>query len=445
MRDFYGEYRSKLRTPDEAVKVIKSGDWVDYNTSTSKPSLLDEALARRRDELTDVKVRGNLLDGPIHIAECDPDMEHFSYHSWHCSPYERRLCDKGMCYYTPMVFHNLTAYYHFFIDVDVAMISLPPMDKHGYFSFSVNPGTAAEILRQAKTVIVEVNENLPYVRGGYDDCIHISEVDFVVEGPHAPFPEIKPHIITPEEHRIAEHILPYIVNGATLQIGIGGMSNAIGALLAETDLKDLGMHTELCSDAYLKLYEAGKLTNRYKNINRGKSVFGFAMGSPELYEWMDNNPSVKGYPLEYVNKPEIIGQIDNMVSINACISVDLYGQVSSESVGTRQISGTGGQLDFLEGASISRGGKSFICTSSTFVDKNGKRHSCIVPFFQGGDIITTPRSQVYFIATEYGVANLEGLSTWERAERLIAIAHPDFREMLEQEAVKQRIWRKRKY
>ena len=442
MKDYYAEYRSKLKTPEEAVKVVQSGQWVDYNTATSKPVLLDEALAKRKEELSDVKIRGNLLDGPLHVVECDPTQEHFVYHSWHCSSYERKLCDKGLCFYTPMVFHNMSAYYHFFISVDVAMISVPPMDRHGYFNFSINTGTAAEILRCAKTVIVEVNEHLPNVRGGYDDCIHISDVDIVVEGEHAPFAERKPHQITPQEIRIAQHIIPYIVDGATLQIGIGGMPDAVGALLAESDLKDLGMHTELCSDAYLKLHEAGKLTNRYKNINRGKSVLGFAIGSPELYDWLDDNPSIKAYPLEYVNKPEIIGQIENMVSINSCISVDLFGQVSAESVGSRQISGTGGQLDFLEGASISRGGKAFICLNSTYTDKDGIVHSCIVPNFSG-DIITSPRSQVYFIATEYGVVNLEGASSWERAERLISIAHPNFRQWLEEEAAKLRIWRRR--
>ena len=442
MLNYSVQYNSKLRTPEEAVKVVKSGDWVDYTTASSMPVLLDKALAKRKEELSQVKIRGNLLPGPVHVAECDPEKKHFVYNTWHCSPYERRLCDQDMCYYIPMVFHNLTAYYHFFIDVDVAMVSLPPMDKHGYFNFSLNTGTTAEILRQAKTVIVEVNEHLPNIRGGYDDCIHISEVDMVVEGHHDPFPIPKAAIISPEEKTIAENLIPYIKNGSTLQIGIGAMPDAIGQLLADSDLKDLGMHTELCTDAYLKLHDTGKLTNRYKNIDRGKGVLGFAIGSPDLYEWLDNNPSIKAYPLEYVNKPDVIGQIDNMVSINSCISVDLYGQVSSESVGTRQISGTGGQLDFLEGASISRGGKSFICVKSTYTDKDGKLHSSIVPYFNG-DIITSPRSQVYYIATEYGVVNLEGQPAGERAEKLISIAHPDFRADLEQAAIQQKIFWKR--
>ena len=438
--DYVSEYKSKLVTAEEAVKVVKSGDWVDYTTATSMPVLLDRALAKRRDELFDVKIRGNLLFGPIEVAECDESKEHFTYNSWHCSSYERKLCDRGLCYYTPMIFHNLTAYYHFFLDVDVAMIAVPPMDKHGYFNFSVNTGTSAEILRQARIVILEINENLPNVRGGYDDCVHISDVDYVVEGPHEPFKASKEHVITEAERRIAENIIPYVVDGATLQIGIGGMPDAVGRLLAKSDLKDLGMHTELCSDAYLELFKAGKLTNKYKNINRYKSVLGFAVGSAELYEWLDNNPSIKAYPLEYVNKPEIIGQIDNMVSINSCISVDLYGQVSSESVGHRHISGSGGQLDFLEGASISKGGKAFICLNSTFKDKEGKLHSGIVPSFTG-EIITSPRSQVYYIATEYGVVNLEGATSWERAERLISIAHPDFRDELIYEARQMKIWR----
>ncbi|MCR5743252.1 MAG: butyryl-CoA:acetate CoA-transferase [Lachnospiraceae bacterium] len=439
--DYYGEYRSKLRTPEEAAALIKSGMWVDYSTATAKPVLFDRALAKRRDELHDVKVRGNMLDGPIEIAECDPDKKHFVYNTWHCSSYERRLCDKGMCYYSPMIFHNLGAYYHFFLDVDVAVMAVPPMDRHGYFSFSINTGTAADILRKAKVVILEINEHLPNVRGGYDDCVHISDVDFVIEGEHEPFKAKPRKPISAVERRIAENIISYIRDRSTIQIGVGSMPDAVGRLIAESDLKDLGMHTELCGDAYLDMFKAGKLTNKYKNQARGKGVLGFAIGSPELYDWLDNNPGIKAYPLEYVNTPELIGKIDNMVSINSCLCVDLYGQVSSESIGNRQISGSGGQLDFLEGASISKGGKAFICLNSTYTDKDGTVHSCIVPSFNG-EIITSPRSQVYYIATEYGVVNLEGTTSWERAERLISIAHPDFRDELIRQAEYMKIWRR---
>lgn len=441
LRDFEGEYMLKLRKPEEVVKVVKSGDWVDYTSSLGKPVLLDQALAKRRDELWDVKIRGNLIEGPIEVAECDESQEHFIYHSWHCSTYERKLSDRGLCYYIPTVFHNNAAYYEFFIKVNVVMVSVAPMDKHGYFNYSVNTGVAGPIARRADIVIVEVNENMPKIHGGYDECIHISEVDYIVEGKHEPFeniPPIKPRDI---DRQIAEHIIPYIVDGANLQLGIGSIPNAMGELIAQSDLKDLGMHTELCTDAYLELYRSGKLTNKKKNIDRGKGVFGCAIGSRDLYEWLDDNPGIAAYPLEYVNRPSVIAQLDNVVSINSCVAVDLYGQVAAESAGSRQISGTGGQLDFLTGASASRGGKAFICMSSVYKGKSGNIHSRILPQFNG-DIITSPRSQVYFIATEYGVVNLEGKSTWERAEDLIHIAHPDFRDELIKEAADRKIWRR---
>ena len=416
LKDFVSEYKEKLISPEEAVKTVKSGDWVDYTSCVGMPVLLDRALAKRRDALYDVKIRGNLISGPIEVAECDESQEHFTYHSWHCSAYERKLCDRGLCYYIPMVFHNNAAYYEFFLKVNVAMVSVSPMDKHGYFNFSANTGVAAPITRMADIVIVEVNENLPKVHGGYDECIHISDVDYIVEGEHEPFAAVTLPAVTEVDRKIAENILPYIVDGATLQLGVGSMPNALGELLAESDLKDLGMHTELCSDAYLSLYKAGKLTNRRKSIDKGKGVLGCAVGSAKLYEWLDGNHGIAAYPLEYVNRPSVIAQIDNMVSINSCVSVDLYGQVAAESSGSRQISGTGGQLDFLIGASASRGGKAFICMSSVYKDKNGTYHSRAI--------------------------NLEGRSTWERAEGLISIAHPDFRDALIQEAQKRKIWRR---
>lgn len=442
LKDYSAEYAAKLRTPEEAVSVVKSGDWVDYTSTLGKPVLLDEALARRRDELRDVKIRGNLIEGPIRVAECDDTQEHFVYHSWHCSPYERKLCDRGLCYYIPMVFHNNAAYYEFFIEVNVVMVSVSPMDKHGFFNFSVNTGVAGPICRKADIVIVEVNENMPKIHGGYDECIHISEVDYIVEGEHAPFQNKMPLLVTEKDRKIAGYIIPYIVNGATLQLGIGSVPNAVGELISDSDLKNLGMHTELCTDAYLELYRSGKITNTKKNIDRGKGVFGCAVGSNDLYEFLDDNHGIAAYPLEYVNRPSIIAQLDNMVSINGCVAVDLYGQVAAESAGARQISGTGGQLDFLTGASASRGGKAFICMKSTYHDKeDGTVHSRIRPQFDG-DIITSPRSQVYFIVTEYGVVNLEGMSTWERAELLISIAHPDFRDELIREAETRKIWRR---
>ena len=441
MQDIYQSYRNKLRTPEQAVQVVRSGDWIDYSTSVCFPPLLDAALAKRRDELTDVKIRGNLCFGPIRVVECDPTREHFYYNSWHCSSYERQLCDRGLCNYIPMIFRNVVPYYKHFLTVNVAMMCVAPMDKHGYFNLSCGAGTAKGILDKADIVILEVNEHLPRILGGFDECIHISDVDYIVEGEHPPLPEIPIDPPTEEDIRIADHILPYIVDGATLQLGIGSMPNVVGRRLCDSDLHDLGMHTELCGDAYYELFLAGKLTNRRKTSQRLKGVTGLVMGTKPLYEWVDQNPGVVIEPLEYVNAAETIAMQENMISINSCIAVDLYGQVSSESVGFRHISGTGGQLDYLTGAAMSKGGKAFICMTSTFTDKAGARHSRVLPHF-GGDIITNPRSQGHFIVTEYGAVNLAGRSTWERADLIVSIAHPDYREDLIAAAEKQKIWRR---
>ena len=439
--DVYGEYRQKLRTPDEAVRCVRDGDWIDYTVSLAFPQLLDAALARRKEELHDVKIRGNLLFGPIQTVECDPSREHFIYNTWHCSEYERKLCDRGLCNYIPMVFHNVVPYYEHFLTVNVAMVAVTPMDRHGYFNLSCSTGTVKGIVDRADIVILEVNERLPRVFGGFGDCIHISEADYVVEGEHPPLPEFVPDEPTDIERSIAGHIFPYIPDGANLQLGIGGMPGVVGEMLAQSDLKDLGMHTELCTDAYVTLHEAGKLTNRHKQVLPGKGVAGFAFGTRKLYDWLDENPGLAFCPLEFVNDPTVIRRIDNMVSINECLAVDIFGQVSSESAGLRQISGTGGQLDFLLGASESNGGKAFLCLPSTYTDRKGHRHSNILPHFHG-EIVTSPRSQVFFIVTEYGAVNLEGRSTWERAEMLVSVAHPDYRDELIEAAEKMKIWRK---
>lgn len=439
MMQVYEEYRAKLRSPQAAVQAVKSGDWVDYSSNVCFPILLDQALAKRRDELQDVKIRGNLIFQTLQTVECDPTREHFVYNSWHCSGYERKLCDKGLCNYIPMVFRNLAWYYQNFLTVNVAMMAVTPMDRHGYFNLSCATGVARAILEKADIVILEVNEHLPRIYGGFDECIHISEVDYVVEGDHAPLPQFPVAEPTAEDRAIAQLIVPHIQSGSTLQLGIGGMPNVVGTMLAQSDVHDLSMHTELCGDAYLRLFEAGKLTNQ-KSFQRGKGVTGIVFGSQDLYDWVNENPSVIVEPLSYVNDPYIIAKNDHMVSINSCISIDLYGQVCAESAGLRHISGTGGQLDYLTGAAMSQGGKAFICMTSSFVDKAGVRHSRVLPHFNG-DIVTDPRTQAYWIVTEYGAVNLAGCSTWERAEKIISIAHPDFRENLILSAQQQRIWK----
>ncbi len=437
--DYNSEYKRKLTTPEEAVRCVKDGDWVDYTGANGFPVKLDEALSKRRDELHHVRVQGNLMFGPIRVVEADPSLEHFVYNTWHCSGYERKLCDRGLCFFTPMVFRNLSWYYRQFIHVNVAMMTVAPMDRHGYFNLSCVTGMSKFILDQADIVIVEVNEHAPRMRGGFEEVVHISDVDMIVESGLSSYPVIPAAAPKAEDIQIAYHVMPHIADGATVQLGIGGVPNALGEQIARSDIKDLGMHTELCSDAYLSMFLEGKLTNRRKTINRNKGVAGLVTGSRALYDWVDDNPGVITAPLSYVNDPAVISQHENMVSINGCVSADLYGQVCSESSGTRQISGTGGQLDFLTGATMAKGGKAFLCMTSSYTDKNGVRRSRIVPTFSG-DIVTSPRSQAYYIVTEYGCVNLAGKSTWERADALISIAHPDFRDELIKAAEAQRIW-----
>jgi len=299
------------------------------------------------------------------------------------------------------------------------------------------------MVEKAKTVIVEVNEKLPVVLGGREESVHISEVDFVVEGDNLDLPELPRLQATEVDKEVARLIVEQIVDGSTIQLGIGAMPDAVGRMICESDLKDLGMHTEMLTDAYMDLYLAGKLTNRRKNVDQGKGVFTFSVGTKALYDWADRNPGLASYPVNYTNDPDVMALNDNLITINNCVEVDLFGQVNAESSGLRQISGTGGQLDFCTGAYLSRGGKGFICLSSTYTDKKtGEFFSRIVPTLSDGSAVTDPRSQTPYLVTEYGIANLIGRSTWERAERIINIAHPRFREGLIREAEKMKIWRR---
>lgn len=434
-------YQQKLCTAEAAVKLVKSGDWVDYSQTCSFPEALDAALAARCDELTDVKVRSAISMKPVQVVERDPEHKAFTFNIWHCSSLDRKYVDKGLAYYIPMLFRDNGSYYtKGFAPVNVAMISVPPMDKHGNFNFSLTNCCMQEILDVAEHIILEVNESMPVIYGAAADHIHISQVDAVVEGGKE-IACVQLPAATEMDRKIAANIFPYLRDGITLQLGIGGMPNALGTLIADSDLKDLGMHTELMSDGYLKLYQTGKITNRKKELDKGKGVFSICNGSRELYDFLDHNLDVMSAPMCYVNNPYVLRQLKNFVSINSCIAMDLYGQVCSETAGTRHISGTGGQLDFVTGAYASEGGKAFLAMPSTFLDKHGVNQSRILPKFTEGDVITTPRTQAPYMVTEYGVACLSGLTTWQRAEAIISIAHPDFREELIRAAEEQRIWR----
>ncbi|MEE3362372.1 MAG: acetyl-CoA hydrolase/transferase C-terminal domain-containing protein, partial [Anaerovoracaceae bacterium] len=361
---------------------------------------------------------------------------------WHCSGLDRKYLDRHMAYHEPMLFRDCAAYYNKGLaPVDVAMITVAPMDSHGNFSYGIVNCCTQALINAAKTVIVEVCEDMPVVYGLADDHINIDDVDYIVERSE-PIPESPKPTASDLDRQIAQNIFPYLVDGMTLQLGIGGMPNALGSLIADSDLKDLAMHTELMSDGYLDLYLAGKITNKKKTLNRNKGVFSICSGTHDLYRFLDHNQDILSAPMAYVNDVRTVAQLDNFISINGCIAVDLYGQVCSETAGTRQISGTGGQLDFVTGAFMNPNGKAFLALPSSRVDKQGVRHSNIKAKFTGGDVITTPRTQAPYMVTEYGVANLSGQTTWQRAEALISIAHPDFRDELIKAAEEQRIWRK---
>ena len=440
---YESEYKRKLCTPDEAARVVKSGDWLDISMGCAFPSLMDAAIAKRKEELYGVKIRGYLIQQPIQMVECDPGREHFIYNSWHMSGYERKLCDRGMCSFNPMVFRNLGAYYQHFLTVNVAMMCVTPMNQHGYFNFSLSNASARAVLDKADIVILEINENLPWVYGLNGCEINIADVDMVVEGGNPPVAQLGAGGAPTEvDTAVANLVVPQIPNGACLQLGIGGMPNTIGSMIAQSDLKDLSVHTEMYVDGFVDMAMAGKITGKHKQLDKGRQVFAFAAGTQKLYDYMDRNPDVMGAPVDYTNDVHVISQIDNFISINNAIDCDLFGQVNAESAGIKHISGTGGQLDFAMGAYLSKGGKSFICMSSTVTGKDGTVKSRIVPTLTPGSICTDPRSCTHYIVTEYGMVNLKGLSTWQRAEALIGIAHPDFREQLIADAEKMHIWRR---
>lgn len=436
------EYQQKLVSADAAVKVVRSGDWLDYSFGLSSPNELDRALAKRKAELEDVNIRVCIGLWPHHTLEADPKGETFHWNSWHFSVKEREYYDRGQLSYVPMKFNECpTMTRNECVPARVFMATVSPMDKHGYFNFGSNSPASLAAIEKAEVVILEVNANMPRVLGGNQESIHISRVDYIVETSNPALPTLPAAAPNDIEQQIAGHILEYMHNGCCLQLGIGGVPNAIGAMVSESDLKDLGVHTEMYVDAYLKMYLSGRISGARKPIDRYKQVFSFAIGSRELYDFVDDNPGVVSYPVDYTNDLKVISSIDDFVSINACIEVDLFGQVASESVGHIHKSGTGGQLDFVEGAYKSRGGMSFLCLASTY-DKKGKRLSRIRPTLDPGTIVTCPRTIVHMVVTEFGIANMKGKSTWERAEALIGIAHPDFRDQLVKDAEKLKIWKR---
>lgn len=381
---------------------------------------------------------------PLAIFEREDAGEHFTWNSWHMGGYERKLIKRGCSFYSPIRYSELPRYYRDSTTPDdVAMFQVAPMDSHGYFNFGPNASHLGAVCETSKKIIVEVNENMPRCHGGSEANVHISQVSYIVEGDNPAIGELGAGgPATDVDKKVAELIVDQIPNGACLQLGIGGMPNAVGSLIAESDLKDLGVHTEMYVDAFVDIAKAGKITGAKKNIDRYRQAYGFGAGTKKMYDYLDENPELMSAPVSYTNDIKNIAALDNFISINNCVDLDLFGQISSESSGTKHISGAGGQLDFVLGAYMSNGGKSFICCSSTFTDKQGVVHSRIRPTLVEGSVVTDTRANTHYIVTEYGMVNVKGLSTWQKAEAIISVAHPDFRDELIKEAEKMHIWRR---
>ena len=442
--DFTQEYKQKLVTADEAVKTVRSGDWVDYGWCTNTAESLDKALAKRTDELTDVNVRGGILFKLPAIFEREDAGEHFTWNSWHMSGVERHLINRGCAYYAPIRYSELPRYYRDSATPSrVAMFQVAPMDAHGYFNFGPSASHLGAMCERAEVIIVEVNENMPRCLGGTECGIHISDVTYIVEGENPPIGELGAGgPATDVDKTVAKLIVDEIPNGACLQLGIGGMPNAVGSLIAESDLKDLGVHTEMYVDAFVDIAKSGKINGSKKQIDRFRQTYAFGAGTKKMYDYMDDNPELMSAPVDYTNDIRSISAIDNFISINNAVDLDLFGQVNAETAGIKHISGAGGQLDFVLGAYLSNGGKSFICCSSTFKTKDGQLKSRILPTLNPGSVVTDTRANIHYLGTEYGKVNLKGLSTWQKAEAIISVAHPDFRDELIKEAEKMHIWRR---
>ena len=429
---------AKLISADEAAGFVESGMWLDYGTSLCQPDVFDHALASRITELTNVKIRHCLTMRPRAVHEADPDGHHVHSFSLHFAAYDRRMHDAGRCNYIPVNLGEIPDYYRRFMDpVDLVVLKTCPIDAQGYFNLSAANLWHRAVIERARLVIVETSRGLPYVYGE-ETGLHVSEVDYVIQGDDAPAPELPNPPATEIDAAVARRIAAEIEDGDCLQIGIGGMPNAVCTLLLEGGVSDLGVHTEMMTDGLAVLYKAGRITGARKQLNPGKAVYTFALGSRHLYDTLDRNHDMHCCPVDYTNAPHIIMQNDRVISINNTTQIDLQGQAASESDGHRHISGTGGQLQFVRGAYASKGGKSFICLSSTY-EKRGDRRSRIVLNLTPGNVVTTPRSDVMFVVTEYGIVNLKGKSVAERAKALIGIAHPDFREDLDRQAYEHRL------
>jgi acyl-CoA hydrolase len=420
------DYKKKLVKPEEAVSVAKSGDRVYISGNAATPYVLMKALAARKDHLKDVELVHVLLLGDDPLSK--PDMEgHFRHNSLFVGPADRKAINDGRADYVPIFLHQIP--YLFTsgqMSLDVAILHVTPPDEHGFVSLGVEVLASKMAAETAKVVIAQVNERMPRVLG--DSFLHVSRFHKIVEISD-PLPQLEKSPFSDVERMIGKSIADLIEDGSTLQLGIGGIPDAV--LAALSGRHDLGIHTEMVSDGVMEAIEAGIVTGTKKTFHPGKVIITFALGSDRLYDFIDNNPVIEAHPTDYVNHPFNVARNDNMVAINSAIEVDITGQVCSDSIGTFIYSGFGGQVDFIRGAAHSKGGKPIIALPSTA--KNGEM-TRIVPFLKQGAGVVTTRADVHYIVTEFGVAYLWGKNLQERTRALINIAHPKFRPDLIREA-----------
>ena len=433
MTDYQKMYQEKLTTPDKIAQQVQS-DWLlGMDTATSQTPAIMTAIAERirNSDITGVKVQA-LLDAYPFEFYTDPTLAgKMTGYSWFSSSAARKAVNAGYADIIPAYYRDFPTRIRTEYDYDAVCVEVAPMDRHGYFSLALNGSYIDAMLDKTKRIFLEVNDRQP--RGLCGSLIHISQVDAIVEYNHD-LPVLPPVQLDEVSKTIGGLIAERIPDGACLQLGIGAIPDATGMALKAKH--DLGIHTEMFTDSMVELIECGAVNNSKKQIHRGKTVTTFAFGSQRIYDFVDDNPSVEILPVDYVNDPNVICQNDNMISINAAVEVDLFGQVCAESVGTKHMSGSGGQIDYVRGACQSRGGKSFIAFTST---AKGGTISKIKPILTPGAVVTTSKNDVDYIVTEYGVAHLRGRSLGERARQLIAIAHPDFRDELTFEAKKRGI------
>ncbi|HPZ59291.1 MAG TPA: acetyl-CoA hydrolase/transferase C-terminal domain-containing protein [Bacillota bacterium] len=423
------DYKRKLCTPEEAVKHIKSGDSVFLAHCVGEPPVLVEAMVNCAEEYgyenVEIKHMVSLGSG----AYAQPGMEkHFRANPIFLSANIRRAVEEGRADFTPAFFHEVPKLIRDGkLKCDVAMAQVSPPDENGYCSLGTSVDYTWQAIKSARTVIVQVNDQMPRTFG---DMVHVDDFDHIVEA-STPLFEIKPPKITEVGEKIGRYCASLIEDGSTLQLGIGGIPDAV--MLFLDDKKDLGIHSEMISDGTMALYEKGVITGKYKNFDKEKMTVTFLMGTRKLYDFANENPAVELRTVDYTNHPAVIMKQHKMVSINSAIEVDLHGQVVAEAMGLRQFSGVGGQVDFVRGAAMSDDGKAIIAMPSVTTKRDGTVISKIVAFVEHGAPITTSRNDVDYVITEYGIAALKGKSLRERARNLINIAHPDFRDELAEE------------